>query len=164
MKVSASLVVDSTEEYRIGFETIEAGFLQDEVFGYLNKEGIEIVEVLLERVKGSEKTGIAVLAEISAVIYRLFETNENIILYFFCDDLNEIPYTQKKMSPQAYRSSLFSAMFERFVRKHEVCGIDNVSICIEALGRTEYLHFIVRNHHQKYIDYIQQNIEDTYAK
>lgn len=55
MKVSASLVVDNTEEYRIGFETIETGFLQDEVFEYLNKEGVEIVEVLLERVKGSEK-------------------------------------------------------------------------------------------------------------
>ena len=63
MKVSASLVVDNTEEYRIGFETIEAGFLQDEVFEYLNKEGVEIVEVLLERVKGTEKTSIAVLAE-----------------------------------------------------------------------------------------------------
>ena len=164
MKVSASLVVDNTEEYRIGFETIEAGFLQDEVFEYLNKEGVEIVEVLLERVKGTEKTSIAVLAEISAIIYRLFENNENVILYFFCDDLNEIPCTHKNMSPQAYRSSLFSAMFERFVRKQDVCDVDNVSISIEALGRTEYLHFIVRNHHQKYLDYIQQNIEETYAK
>lgn len=164
MKVSASLVVDSTEEYRIGFDTIETGFLQDEVFEYLNKEGVEIVEVLLDRVKGSQTTSIAVLSEMSDIIYRLFEANENIIIYFFCDDLNEIPNTNKNVSPQAYRSRLFSAMFDRFIHKQHIGNIDNVSICIEALGRTEYLHFIVRSHHQKYIDYIQQNIEDTYTK
>lgn len=147
MRVSVSLVVDSTEEYRVGFETVETGFLQDEVFEYLNKEGIEIVEVLLERIKGSKKTSIAVLSEISEVIYSLFETNENVILYFFCDDLNEIPCTHKEIAPQAYRSGLFSAMFERFIRKRNVCDVDNVAVCIEALGRPEYLHFIVVSVH-----------------
>lgn len=164
MKVSASLVVSCVEEYRIGFETIESGFLQDEVFEYLDKDGIEIVEILLDRVKGSGKTSIAVLSEMSEIIFRLFNNNENIIIYFFCDDLNEIPNTQKKVSPQAYRSRLFSSMFERFVRKQKIDDIENISISIEALGRTEYLHFIVRSHHLKYIDYIQKNIENTYTK
>ena len=164
MKISASLVIDSTEEYRIGFESIESGFLQDEVFEYLNKEGIEIVEVLLDRVKGTNTTSIAVLSEMSEIIFRLFDTNENVIIYFFCDDLNEIPKTQKKVSPQAYRSRLFSAMFDRYIRKYNVCDVDNVALCIEAGERIEYLHFIVRNNHHKYIDYIRQNIEDTYTK
>ena len=164
MKVSASLVVSSVEEYRLGFETIESGFLQDEVFKCLDKDGIEIVEVLLDRVKGAGKTSIAILSEMSEIIFRLFDTNENIIIYFFCDDLNEIPNTQKKVSPQAYRSRLFSSMFERFVRKQKVDDIENIAISIEAFGRTEYLHFIVRSHHMKYIDYIQRNIEETYTK
>lgn len=164
MKVSASLVVSCMEEYRIGFETIESGFLQDEVFERLNKDGIEIVEVLLDRVKGIGKTSIAILSEMSEIIYRLFDANENIIVYFFCDDLNEIPNTKKQMSPQTYRSRLFSSMFERFVQKQKINDIENVSISIEASGRTEYLHFIVRTHHLKYINYIQQNIEDTYTK
>ena len=130
----------------------------------MDKDGIEIVEILLARVKGSGKTSIAVLSEMSEIIFRLFNNNENIIIYFFCDDLNEIPNTQKKVSPQAYRSRLFSSMFERFVRKQKIDDIENISISIEALGRTEYLHFIIRSHHMKYIDYIQRNIEETYTK
>ena len=114
--------------------------------------------------KGSGKTSIAILSEMSEIIFRLFDTNENIIIYFFCDDLNEIPNTQKKVSPQAYRSRLFSSMFERFVRKQKVDDIENIAISIEAFGRTEYLHFIVRSHHMKYIGYIQKNIEETYTK
>ena len=31
-----------------------------------------------------------------------------------------------------------------------------VSASLEAFGRTEYLHFIVRSHHLKYIDYIKK--------
>lgn len=164
MKISASLVSGNTDEYRIGFETIESGFLSDEIFNCLKEEGIEIVEVLLERVKGVDSTNIAVLSEMTNIIHRLFEGNENVILYFFCDDLNEIPSTNKSIEPQEYRSRLFSAMFERFAMKHQILDVHNVSICIDAIGRTEYLHFIVRNHHQKYIDYIQQNIEETYSK
>ena len=97
MKVSASLVVGDSDEYRVGFETIETGFLSDKVFDYLQKEGIEIVEVLLDRVKGSDKTNIAVLSEISNIIFRLFKDNENVILYFFCDDLNEIITAAEKI-------------------------------------------------------------------
>lgn len=164
MKVSASLVVGDSDEYRVGFETIESGFLSDKVFDYLQKEGIEIVEVLLDRVKGSDKTSIAVLSEISNIIFRLFKDNENVILYFFCDDLNEIPNSIKSMEPQAYRSRLFSAMFERFIASHEVERVENVSICIDSVGRSEFLHFIVRSHHQKYIDFIRENIEEIYIK
>ena len=45
MKVSASLTVGDTDEYRVGFETIETGFLPEDVFEYLKEEKIEIVEV-----------------------------------------------------------------------------------------------------------------------
>lgn len=164
MKVSVSLVIDPTEEYRIGFETIESGFLPLEIFDYLNKESIEIVEVLLDRVKGSDSTSIAILTEMTNIIHRLFVANENAILYFFCDDLNEIPNTDKDIAPQEYRSRLFTAMFDRFVTRHGIEGINNVSVCIDAIGRTEYLHFIVRNHHLKYVDFIRENIEQIYTK
>lgn len=38
MKVSASLIVGNTDEYRVGFETIETGFLSEDVFEYLKEE------------------------------------------------------------------------------------------------------------------------------
>lgn len=164
MKVSASLVVGNTDEYRVGFETIETGFLPEEVFEYLKEEGIEIVEVLLERVKGSTSTNIAILSEISNIISRFFTDNKNVILYFFCDDLNEIPYSGKEIEPQAYRSSLFSAMYNRFITNRHIPEIENISICIDALGRNQYIHFIVRSHHLKYIEFIQRNIEEVYLK
>lgn len=164
MKISVSLVVGNTDEYRIGFDTIESGFLSDEIFAFLKEESIEVVEVLLERVKGTDSTNITVLSEMTNIIHRLFEDNENVILYFFCDDLNEIPCTGKRIEPQEYRSRLFSAMFERFSMKHQITDVHNVSISIDAVERVEYLHFIVRNHHLKYIDYIQKNIEETYSK
>lgn len=118
MKISVSLVAGNSDEYRIGFDTIESGFLSDEIFNCLKEEGIEIVEVLLERVKRVDSTNIAVLSEMTNIIHRLFEDNENVILYFFCDDMNEIPSTSKSIEPQEYRSRLFSAMFERFAMKH----------------------------------------------
>lgn len=164
MKVSASIVVGDIDEYRIGFETIESGFLPEEVFNYLKEEGIEIVEVLLDRVKGSGNTNITVLSEISSIISRFFNDNKNVILYFFCDDLNEIPCSEKGIDPQTYRSRLFSAMYERFTINHKTLGINNISIYIDAVGRNEYLHFIVRDLHLKYIDFIQKHIEDVYQK
>lgn len=133
MKISVSLVSGNTDEYRIGFETIESGFLSDEIFNHLKEEGIEIVEVLLERVKGVDSTNISVLSEMTNIIHRLFGDNENVILYFFCDDLNEIPCTNKSVEPQEYRSRLFSAMFERFTMKHQMSDVHNVAICIDAI-------------------------------
>lgn len=164
MKVSASLIVGNTDEYRVGFETIETGFLPEDAFEYLKEEKIEIVEVLLERVKGSTSTNIAVLSEISNIISRFFTDNKSVILYFFCDDLNEIPCSGKEIEPQAYRSRLFSAMYNRFTTNHHTQDIENISICIDALGRNQYLHFIVRNHHLKYVEFIQRNIEEVYLK
>jgi len=164
MKVSASLVIDDTDEYRIGFDTIESGFLSDELFEVLRKENIEIVEVILDRVKGITSTGISVLSKISEIIYRLFDNNDNIILYFFCDDVSEIPSSNKDLAPQAYRSLIFSAMFERFIRKHHINNVSNISVCITAIDRSEYLHFIVRNHHRKYVEYIQKDVEQIYSK
>lgn len=55
--------------------------------------------------------------------------------------------------------------FFNFLRcKHEVERVENVSICIDSVGRSEFLHFIVRSHHQKYIDFIRENIEEIYIK
>ena len=107
---------------------------------------------------------IAVLSEISNIISRFFTDNKNVILYFFCDDLNEIPCSGKEIEPQAYRSRLFSAMYNRFTTYHHTQDIENISICIDALGRNQYLHFIVRNRHLKYIEFIRKNVEEIYLK
>ena len=164
MKLSVSLSFDNLDEYRIGLETINSGFLSDKVFEILKDGNIEIVEVILDRVKGTNSTKLHILSEISNIIYRFFKENPNIILYFFCDDLNAIPNNLKNIEPQAYRSQLFSALFSRHVNKYNIIGIEDISICIDSMGNNEYIHFITRSEHLKYIEIIKNNIEEIYIK
>ena len=98
----------------------------------------------------------------------MFSENENMIIFFFCDDIGEIPTLRKTRDrdilPQEYRSRLFSCMFERYMAKHHINNIDNYPMHIGE-GRYEaYLHFIARHHHKQYVQMIKDDIKAGYGK
>ena len=65
MKVSISLRGDNSDEYHIRLESWDRGNLPDEIIPLL--EDADIIDVVLERVSGLERTSMHVLSGISEV-------------------------------------------------------------------------------------------------
>lgn len=84
---------------------------------------------------GDNPTTIQTLSLISEGIGRTFLMNPKAVLYYYCDDLAEVPKSYRKdyMWPQEYRSHLFSIMFQRFMIKHNALDIIDVTLMIEEI-------------------------------
>lgn len=89
--------------------------------------------------------------------------NENAILYFYCDDINEINRRNHDITPQKYRSRLFSRMFDRYMTSHDITGVVNASLEIRS-DRDIYIHIISRESHLDYANIIRTTIEDMEHK
>ena len=129
-------------------------------------ENIEIVEIDLDRIKGNSQTDTAVLSKIADGIANYFISNEKVVLYYYCDDLAELPASPKRgeMWPQEYRSMLFSLMFKRYLIRHDISDVIDVTIMIEQGPRPLLMHLIARKKHQKYLDLVRSYIIDNYGK
>lgn len=168
MKVSVSLLSDQGDEYRISLASAEDGRLSDSMRMVLYENRIEIVEVILERVKGAGLTNNATLSKIACVIADLFMDNENMVVFFYCDDMGEIPNIRKSrhkdMLPQEYRSQLFTAMFNRYMTIHNAVGIVNFPMQIGDGRYKSFIHFIARERHRKYVELIKEDVIEGYGK
>ncbi len=73
----------------------------------------EVCDVSLERVSEFDSVDHKALHLISHMLFDFIERNPDNIIYFYCDDLNDLPRSKhnQKMLPQEYRSRLFSALF-----------------------------------------------------
>ena len=168
MNLSVSLFSKFGDEYRLSLASVEDNRLSYSLKQLLFSNGIEIVEVFLDRIGMYDTNNINTLFAISEVIAKLFLENSNMILYFYCDDLGIIPKISKKhqnrLLPQEYRSKIFSSMFNRYMDNHTGIKVKNYTMNIGE-GRFEaYLHFIARDEHSKYIDLIKQDVQEGYGK
>lgn len=168
MKVSFSLQGDNSDEYHIRLESWDREQLPEEIISVLGDA--DIIDVVLERVRGAEKTSMRILSGISEVIAKIFIDNENAILYFYCDDMNPIPNMgknnsrSKNISPQRYRSILFSRMFERYCLKNGYRDVDNIPVEIHLEDRDIYIHLIARKSHNEIVNLIKKAISGTAEK
>ena len=165
MDFSVSILSKSGDEYRVTLSPIEYSIIPDEVRDLFVSEGccIEIVEATLSSIKGESSTGAEVLFKISNVIGEVFAENKNMILYFYCDDMHEIERRDKTITPQRFRSRLFSKMFERYIKSNEVSDIVNILIELRA-DRDIYIHLIARQEHLVCVDALKRFIIDTTNK
>lgn len=99
-------------------------------------------DVTLIRVSGEEPVGVKTLKTICDVLFRFMNDNDNAVLCFYCDDLTDIPRRNNELSPQEYRSRLFSKMFDMYVKSNNVAGIVNYCIKIEDATLPRFAHFI----------------------
>lgn len=108
----------SNDQYILSLSQDGDKFLSAEVSDVLKENGIEIWGILLLR-KGREETvtSISLLTEILNSITLFVLQHPNAILYYQCDDMDDVPMNLRKknsgVSVQKYRSMLFSLLFEK---------------------------------------------------
>lgn len=145
MKVTYPISTDDGDEYLVLIESFEKSILPDDIIEMLNN--IEIVDITLERVSGVHATKPDILFEISNFVAGFLLDNENTILYFYCDDMHDIVRRNQSLTPQKFRSDLFSKMFERYSLSHEK------------------VHFVLPNNRGKYLfyfpDYLPSHLCET---
>lgn len=162
MEITFSICSGNEDEYRITLSPFEISLFPDNLKPLLT--GIELTDVTLERTKGTNMTKANVLLKISNVIGEIFEENENLVLYFYCDDMHEIQRRDSSITPQKFRSELFTRMFERYVAMKCRTDITNTPIVIQAEDRTVYIHLIARKTHLSFVNTVKEIIADMSIK
>lgn len=99
-------------------------------------------DVTLVRISGAEMIGVKMLKAICNVLFRFMNENDTAVLCFYCDDLTDVPRRHKELTPQEYRSRLFSRMFDMYVRANDIKGLVNYGIKIEEGEEPRFTHFI----------------------
>ena len=124
-----------------------------------------VVGIELRRLAGRNTTKHDVLEALEDTIAEFFLRNDDVIICYYCDFVNPIPKTKKnKMPPQEYRSKLFDAMFQRYVKQH---GIEDVRLSVvEVNGINEiyYFHVIYREAHSVLAALIGSDIREGFEK
>ena len=169
MNYSFSISSRNGDEYRIMLFDADISLLADTVQKSITEQGVDISEIMIDRLRGGESTRPEVLHAITGRIADLFAENETLILYYSCDDLNPIPSRNMKsanreLSVQEYRSILFSHIFDSYMDSHQVSGITNTPVIIDGEGYTQFMHLIARDRHQAIVDLIKDDVIDGWGK
>ena len=169
MNYSFSISTRNGDEYRIMLFDADISLLAASVQQTIFEKGIDISEIMIERVKGGDSTAQEVLHAITGRVADLFADNENLVIYYSCDDMNPIPSrnmkgANKELSVQEYRSTLFSHIFDSYMYSHQVSGITNTPIIINGEGYTQFMHLIARNKHQDLVDLIKDDVIEGWGK
>ena len=143
-------------------------FLSSNMISTLDTSDMEVWGIYLNRV-GSFKnvTSIRDLSIISKQIYGFFVSHENVILYYVCDDIAEVPMNAKKKaegySVQYYRNRLFSNLFQKLQSLLSIRVVD-LPICIDACGNEMYIHLIARAEHLDVASRIKLDVLEGFSK
>ena len=99
--------------------------------------------------------------------------NPNLIIYYSCDDMTPIPSRNKKsgnkdMPVNAYRSMLFTHIFDTYMSSHQVSGVNNTTIRLDnyenGIGYSLFFHFIARDEHRDIVEMLKEDIWDVSGK
>ena len=164
MKTSFSVSTSKGDILRVGMSTADESFLSPEICSLLSDLNIEIIEVSLERMEGNAIIGISTLLKVSETIANFLLENENGILFYYCDDLLDIPMSNHQILPQEYRNALFSDLFDLYQKHHNIKGLHDMSIKINAIDRPLFMHFIARDSHMHILEKIAYDMKISYSK
>lgn len=166
MRITFQVTSESNDVYQVTLSSGEDAFFATKDVCEQFCDEVEIVEIDLERISGDNPTTAQTLALISEGIARYFSMNEKAVLYYYCDDLAEVPKSDRKQEiwPQEYRSQLFSLMFQRYLLKHNIIDVIDVTLMIEQDVRPIFMHLIARKKHSHYLEIIKSYIIDNYGK
>lgn len=159
-----TILSENGDEYKLQFTTDRSGIIADDLLNLMNREGVDVAEIGLGRVKGINVTGNKILSQIEECIADFMQRHPNLILSFFCDFINFLPATKKNISVQEYRSRLFSIMFDRYVSQHNLTDYSNKVVEIEGVAENFYFHVISRKEHSKYAELIAEGYKKDFGK
>lgn len=161
MKVTYPISTSEGDEYLVLIESFEKSILPEKIITMLGN--IDIMDITLERVSGKHTTKPGILFDISNFIAGFLLDNENTILYFYCDDIHNIMRRDQSITPQRYRSTLFSRMFDRYTSSHFINDFIDVPLEIRS-DRDIYIHLIAKDIHLPYVNAIKSTIIDMSSK
>lgn len=115
-------------------------------------------DVALIREGGNDTVDYKLLHMVSHTLANFLEENDDAVLCFYCDDLTEISRHHNEITPQEYRSRLFSRMFERYVRAAGIDWLTNHRIKTHIDGKPMFAHFICHNRYLTMIEPIGEVI------
>lgn len=169
MNYSFNISTRKGDEYRIMLSDADVSMLAQQVRDSLFVNGIDVSEIIIDRIRGGESTAQEVLHAITGRIADLFAENGNLILYYSCDDMNPIPSrntkgANKNLSVQEYRSKLFSHIFDSYMVSHQVSGFSNTPIIINGEGYVQFMHLIARDKHLPIVNRIKEDVIEGWGK
>lgn len=90
---------------------------------------------------------IASFESISKELIKFIRNNPNSILYYYCDDMHEVPRNRTCSTPQEFRSKLFKSFFKRYTKEtDDLKYIDIIGQSFEDDGinlKDVYMHLIL---------------------
>lgn len=161
MKITQPFRTVEGDEYLVLIESFTKSVLPDDIITKF--KGVDIVNIAIERVSGECITKPNILFDISNFLAGFLLDNENTILYFYCDDINEIPRRNKNITPQKYRSRLFTKMFDRYILTHPIGKFIDISLEFKT-DRDIYIHLIARHTHLPYVNIIKEALIEMSSK
>ncbi len=141
MDISFDIYNDKGDQVRVALSYYDTEILQAFTNDSLTLT-LVFYDVTLVRISGNQTLGIQTLQAISDVLFRFMSENDNVVLCFYCDDLTDVVRHHKELTPQEYRSRLFSRMFDKYVQANDITDIVNYGIRIEDNNSPRFAHFI----------------------
>lgn len=166
-------IIQKDNEYRILLTPVNIEVLPEHIQTVLSSRKIDISELVIERICGNSTTGQDVLHDITGWVAELFASNPNLIIYYSCDDMTPIPSRNKKsgnkdMPVNAYRSMLFTHIFDTYMSSHQVSGVNNTTIRLDnyenGIGYSLFFHFIARDEYRDIVEMLKEDIWDVSGK
>ena len=166
-------IIRKESEYRISLTPMMLDVLSETLQNTIRKRGIDISELIIDRVCGESTTGQDILHDITGWVADIFAANPNMIVYYSCDDMMPIPSRNnnsgnKELPVNEYRSRLFSHIFESYMSSHQVSGVTNTPIRLDnydnGKGYSIFIHFIARNLHEDIVEKLKEEIKEVSGK
>ena len=166
-------IIQKDNEYRILLTSVNTEVLPEHIQEAISNRGIDISELIIERISGESTTEQDVLHDITSWVAELFASNPNLIIYYSCDDITPIPSRNKKsdnknMPVNAYRSKLFTHIFDTYMASHQVSGVTNTPIQLDnyedGIGYSLFFHFIARDIHSDIVEMLKEDIREVSGK
>lgn len=166
-------IIQRENEYRVLLTSVNTEVLPEHIQEAIKSRGIDISELIIERISGETTTGQDVLHDITSWVAEIFASNPNLIIYYSCDDITPIPSRNKKsgnknMPVNAYRSRLFTHIFDTYMASHQVSGVTNTPIQLDnyedGIGYSLFFHFIARDIHSDIVEMLEEDIREVSGK
>ena len=166
-------IIQKENEYRILLTSVNTEALPEHILSVLTERNIDVSELMIERISGETTTGQDVLHDITGWIAEIFASNPNLIIYYSCDDMTPIPSRNtnsdnKEIPVNAYRSKLFTHIFDTYMASHQVTGVTNTPIQLNnyenGIGYSLFFHFIARDIHSDVVEMLKEDIIEVSGK
>ena len=161
MLSSTEITTQEGDVIRLSVSTINSDIFPDDV--QLSLCGVEVLEIVLKREKGSNILSLFSLMQIAEILGGIMSDNDNVILYFYCDDMHDMKRRDTNILPQQFRSLLFSRMYYRYIQSNGITDIINVPVILKS-DHDVYIHLITKERHIQTANALKTFLSDLSIK